>query len=387
MVPRVPAYRRHPNGQAFIEHKSIAKPSHRLYLGKYGTPASKTAYQEAVNQILAAHSPAAAFTPGARPASISELVLAYLTFAEGHYRKDGKTTAEFIHIRTALFALNRMFGSTLGRDFGPRYLKALQAGFIRDDYERRHVNRLVGIVKRFFKWCCADELLPPELFHKLACVEGLRAGRGDVRENEPIKPVPRAFVDAVLPYLQPTVAAMVPVQYLCGMRPAEVCMMRPCDLNMSGPIWLYTPPRHKNAWRGHSLVKAVPRAAQAILKPFLPLDTAAYIFSPRASEFARVGKHVVRRGKEIRDHYDTNSYRRAIVYGFEKAKRQKVELVRWHPNQLRHLIATEISQQLGQQAAQRWLGHGDMDTTAIYAESEVSELIAIAQELDRRWAG
>jgi site-specific recombinase XerD len=123
-----------------------------------------------------------------------------------------------------------------------------------------------------------------------------------------------------------------------------------------------------------------------LLSQFLGDDPNAFLFSPVASEKTRLGKVSRRRSKVLRSRYDTDSYRQAINYGFDKAKRAKVEIPHWHPNQLRHLIATEIDQSLGRQASQRWLGHACMDATAIYAQQQVKELVSIARELDRQWA-
>ena len=42
----LPKYRRHSNGQAFVQHKSILTRDHRLYLGKYGSPESQRRYRQ-----------------------------------------------------------------------------------------------------------------------------------------------------------------------------------------------------------------------------------------------------------------------------------------------------------------------------------------------------
>lgn len=51
MSRSVPKYRRHPNGQAFVQHRSIENPSHRMYLGSYGTPESKRRYRQFLTQL------------------------------------------------------------------------------------------------------------------------------------------------------------------------------------------------------------------------------------------------------------------------------------------------------------------------------------------------
>lgn len=371
-APRIPKYRKHPNGQAFIEHQGA-----RRYLGKHGTPESLARYRAEIDRILGGVT-----MPVASPLdlTIAEVCVAFLDHAQKYYGD----SQEYKNFRTAITSVTQLFGSIKGKDVGPRLLIGLQQHWTTaKDWSRTNINHQVGRVKRMFRWACKHELIPPEISYRLECVDGLRAGKCDARESAPVRPVDPAHVDAVLPYLSPTVSAMVQVQRFCGMRPSEVCGIRGADIERSGEIWLYRVDDHKNAWRGQKLVKAIPKRAQCILEAFL--SEPGFLFSPQRAERARVGK-IGRRKKLLREHYDADSYRQAIGYGFDKAQRQKVTLVRWHPNQLRHLIATEVSQSLGQQAAQRWLGHADLDTTAIYAEKEVTELVAIAKELDRRWA-
>lgn len=418
MQPRAPKYRKCPNGQAFVEHCSIPNKSRRCYLGKYGSEESHKRYAEIVQQILSGGFIPKHATCESDDVTVDELILDYLEFAETYYYKDGKPSKEFANMSRTLVLLSELCGSDPAAKFGPRALEAFQKHLIRLDFARTQVNYTVRRVKRFFRWCCKQERINPESYHRLDCVDGLRRGRCNARESKPVRPVARQWVDVTLPFVALEIQAMIELQYLCGMRPGEVCIMRGCDIDTSGPVWLYTPSEHKNAWRSKPLVKAIPRSAQAVLAPFLDVDPNLYLFSPANAEARR--NEVRRRNRKTpltpsqakrkakaspkrakKDHYTACSYRRTIEYGVNAANRARlkaaekenipldqVELVpNWHPNQLRHAIATEISQTLGQQAAQRWLGHADLNTTSIYAEAEVSELIAIAQQLDRRWAG
>lgn len=47
------------------------------------------------------------------------------------------------------------------------------------------------------------------------------------------------------------VSAMILLQWHTGMRPNEVVQIRTADVDRSGTVWVYRPPRHKNAYRGH----------------------------------------------------------------------------------------------------------------------------------------
>ena len=99
----------------------------------------------------------------------------------------------------------------------------------------------MGRVRRMFRWAAAEELVPPAIYQALTAVGGLRRGRSHARETAPIEPVSDGVIEATLPHLPEVVADMVRLQRLTGMRPAEVCLIRPCDLNRDGgSVDLYT---------------------------------------------------------------------------------------------------------------------------------------------------
>jgi len=371
---RVPKYRKHPNGQAFIEVNTK-----RYYLGTYDSPESHQKYREFVNGLLSGKAEIAPPSLGGL-ASLDELILAYLTFARDYYGK----SAEFEHLKTVLKDVSDNYGAIPAKDFGPRSLQLIRDSWIRRGWARTNINHQVSRVRRFFRWCGSQELVPGEIASRLTCLDALRAGKTTAKESPKVKPPAVADVIAVLPFLTPVVAAMVQTQYQCGMRPSDVCEMQGDQIDTRNEIWLYHVGKHKNSWRGQSLTKAIPVAISKLIAPYLERSNGSYLFTP-SEAIAQAGRKMSKRGsKLIRDHYDADSYRKAVNYGFAKAKRRKLEIPHWHPNQLRHLIATEISQELGQQAAQRWLGHSDMNTTAIYAEGEVRELVSIAKALEKR---
>ena len=64
-----------------------------------------------------------------------------------------------------------------------------------------------------------------------------------------------------------------------------------------------------------------------------------------------------------RDHYDRDSYRRAIARACDLAK-----FPHWHPHQLRHNYATRIRKEYGVEAARILLGHRSTAVTELYAE-------------------
>src|SRR5262249_13518679 len=149
------------------------------------------------------------------------------------------------------------------------------------------VNHRTNRIRRMFKWAVENELVPPSVLHGLQAVRGLQRGRTGAREPAPIEPVHAATVEATLPYLNRHVAAMTQLQRLTGMRPGEVCMMRACDVDTSGDVWLYRPGsnlgpvgQHKTAHHGKHRIVALGPKAQEIVRQFLRLNTTDFLYSP-----------------------------------------------------------------------------------------------------------
>jgi hypothetical protein len=93
-----------------------------------------------------------------------------------------------------------------------------------------------------FAWAAENELVPIETYQAFAIVAGLRRGGTEAREEPPVRPVPDDVVERVLPHLSPTVATMVWVQRLAGMRPQEIILMRAADIDRSDPkCWVPAP--------------------------------------------------------------------------------------------------------------------------------------------------
>ena len=380
----VPKYRRNPDGRAFVEYKK-----RRTYLGQFGTASSKKAYRDFVAGLVG--DPQAAPTQSVTGLTVAEAAADYMLQAERYYAGSG----EFNNVRVAVDDFVKLFASDELRELSPRHLLEFQRQLVAAQYARTSINSRVSRVKRWLRWCASRELIPVGIYEGVRSVDGLRTGRSAATESEPVQPVKLADVEKTLRHVAPVVAAMARVQYLCGMRPSEVCRMRACDIDQSGPVWFYRPAKHKTAWRGVLLVKAIPAPAQKLLAPFLANDPDAWLFTPRMSrDFWK--KSVPRKSKvwayELRQRkrqkpsdrpYTSATYGKAIKYGIERARRAGEAVAYWQPNQLRHAIAAELSRTLGQQAAQRWLGHSRLETTAIYAGLNAEELAQIAAAVDR----
>jgi integrase len=247
----------------------------------YGSEESKEKYRRLLAEWLAGRPPEApepaADTEGI---SIAELMLAYLRWADGYYRKDGRPTRETINIRLALRPLRQLYGLTPARDFGPLALKAVRQAMIDACLCRNECNKRTRIVVRLFKWAVEHEHVPPAVHQGLKAVAGLRKGRSAARESEPVRPVDDVWVDAVRPFVSRQVWAMIELQRLTGMRPGEVVLMRTGDIDRSGRVWEYVPHAHKTEHHGRERRIFLGPKAQEVLRPWLRADPMAYLFSP-----------------------------------------------------------------------------------------------------------
>jgi integrase len=404
-----------------------------VMLGKYGTAASRQEYA----RVLAEWDAAGRRLVGSQrnhDVTVNEVILAFWKHAEQHYRDpDGHPTAELAKFKLSLKPLKELYGLKRAADFGPLALDAIRLRLVDADPGRRgtrlsrnEVNKRVRQIKRVFKWAVAQELVPATVYHALQAVSGLARGRTKARETEPVRPVADALVDAIRPYVMPEVWAMVELQRLTGMRPGEACVVRACDIDMSGPVWLHRPNRHKTAWRGRERVIALGPRAQAIVRPFLTLNTEAYLFSPVQALAERSASLRARRKSKVQpsqrnrrarnrrrppsDRYTTGSYQRAIHRACDRAFPAPSELARrpgerpsawrsrlgagkwselkawqaahrWHPSQLRHNFATMARRHYGLEAAQVVLGHSKADVTQVYAERDLTLALKVASEV------
>lgn len=412
MSVRIPKYRRHkPSGQALVE---IA--GRRRYLGKYNSDESREAYRRLIAELMSRRETPLE-VPAARRLTINELVLRYYRFAKTYYVKRGRLTDEIASLRAALRRLRALYGRTSAGEFGPRAFKAVREAMTQEKLSRKYINDSMARVRRMFRWAVAEELLPVSAYQALTTVPGLRRGRSAAQESRPILPVADDVIAQTLPHLSDVVADMIRLQQLAGMRPAEVCLVRPVDLDRSGEVWTFRPESHKSEHVGKQRVVFLGPQAQAILHTYLARDPEEFCFSPRDAERTRRAQQRAARQTPLRngvrrratkpvrapgDCYTSDSYRRAIHRACDQAflhptisdipasKRTVPETAelrtwqrnhRWSPNRLRHAAATKVRREFGLEAAQVILGHSAADVTQIYAERDFAKGVDVAMRI------
>lgn len=408
----VPKYRHHKaSGQAVVT-VNVNGRRKDVYLGVFGSEESKSEYARVVSEFrVAGMDPS---TPK-KNLTVAEVLVAFRKYAERYYsRPDGTPSGEFREFSLVIRVVRQLYAHTLAADFGPLALKACRQAMEESGLARGVINQRVGRIKRLFKWATAEELVPPHVFQGLNAVAGLRRGKTTARETEPVRPVPDAQLELVLPYLTPTVRAMVQVQRFTGMRPGELCAMRMRDILRSGETWVYRPKEHKTAHHGRERVVAIGPRAQAILAPVIEaIGPDDYVFNPaksleewyamkRASRKSKVQPSQVNRKKSTRDRklpaavkFCRRTYASSVTSAIGRQNRDAaqhdvapghcgpniLQCPHWHPHQVRHTHATEVRRKFGLEAAGAALGHARMSATEIYAERDQGLAERVAAEV------
>jgi integrase len=398
---RIPKYSLHKHsGQARV----TVRGKH-VYLGKYGSAASHQKYAEIIAGLGDSSLNTVPDTSfgGFPELSVDEVILQYLLHAKSYYSFNGQPTKEYRCMLDAVKHLRARYGACAAAEFGPRKLALVREDMIEQELARTVINNRINRIRRVFKWSVSMELVPPAVYQGICSLEGLKFGRSKAKESKPVKPVSDVEIERTLTVATPQVRAMILLQRYTGMRPGEVVIMRPCDIDFNSSPWIYSPYTHKNRYRGHAREIPLGPKSQQLIAPFLPRAAGEYLFSPAESE-----KHRNQQRRQLREtpmtpsqarrkakakpkrpkrkRYDVESYRRAIRYCQIKLQRlqdtlsedQKNPVEYWHPHQLRHQFATVVRKELGAEAVQIGLGHKSTDLVDLYAEKNLEAAKTIA---------
>lgn len=375
----IPKYRKHATGQAMVR---IHGKDH--YLGAFGSPESKQKYNRLIAEHLAGATTA---QPGAN-ITINELV-AHVWRTQNIKMKDRRQKERLK--RSAAFLLE-FYGDTPASEFGPLALKTVRVAMVVKGWTRTHVNHCVGVLRRIFKLAVADQLVPAAVHTALGLVEDLRKGEavgeeGHVApEGRTVVAVPEEDVEPVLAFCLPVVADMARLQARCGARGDELCQMRPADIDRTKPVWEFRPQRHKTEGKGFERVIFLGPHAQAILAPYLLRAADSWCFSPAEAYGRWLADHGRKpsKGKRApRNVYKASSYGHAIAKACAKyneaaaacetlaAKLGHTLKVRriepWSPHRLRHLAATRLVDEFGEETARKVLGQATLSMAQRYS--------------------
>ena len=382
----------------------------RIYLGHYGSPEADAAYDRVKKEHarLTAEKrsdPTFHISKEEKNVTLDDVAAAFLDYAEKRFNGN----CHYECYRTALeFAID-IYGHLPVDEFSPLKLKTVREEIIRSKrFCRNIINRNVGRILTAISWGVENELVDSRTIAALREVKPLPKGTPDTFNHKKRGSVPVNVIQRTLPYLPPTLRAMVVIQWLTGCRPSEIFNMRVGEIDQNPEnapgLWYYKPAHHKTERfddDGEEKIIPLGLPEQELLAPYLlgkkPTDA---VFSPktameerhaekRSNRKTKVTKSQQRRDdaraknpKKYNEFYDRNAYLGAIKYAIDKANRNLKDgekpVPNWFPYGLRHSAGTEITKTEGKDRAQHLLGHASLQTTNIYDDSalEVREELA-----------
>ena len=253
-----------------------------IHLGIYGSPESKTAYRRFLAEIQA--NPADYLPSGKKNVTIRELTATFLDHAKANF-----DATKYAHCRVVVLDfLNKLFGdNTPVEDFKPRSLILVRKEMIQSlRYCRRIVNRYTFLIISIFRWGVENDLLSETTWQTLKAVKSLPKGYPGTYDNEERQPISDAVIQRTLPFMPPTIRAMVIVQRLTGMRPNEIFKMRAGDIDPSqdNGLWYYAPGSYKTSRFVGKIVFPLGKPEQELIAPYLEGKNAENaVFSPRTA--------------------------------------------------------------------------------------------------------
>jgi integrase len=368
-----------------------------FYLGRWNSPESHVRYDRRIAEWLANGRRLPGPEARAGQQTVSEIILAFDTYAEQRYPASGRELENF---RRAFEPLRDLYGRAAVRDFGPKALKAVQQRMIELGWCRAVINRRVGRIKALFRWAESEELVSPSTYHALQTVRGLPKGMPGVREAPPTEPAFWEQAEKVIPFCPRVIGAMLRIQWLSGMRSGEIRVMRTMDLDRSEPrCWYYCPGsdagphgRHKNAWRGQTRIVVLgPQAIEAVTPWLREDDPTAYLFQPRQAvaernarrragrKSPRTPSQLARKRKANPKRvpgtlYTPTSYAHAVARACAKAQ------VKFRPYALRHGRKMQVEAAVDVDAARTVLGQRSIVATQHYGTLDLrkaTEVMAV----------
>jgi integrase len=371
---------------------------------------------------------------------VADLCDDYQAHAGTIYVKRGRQTTTMSEVIAALRCLRDACGELSAATVEAPQIASLrdsmiwsESGGMRRALGRGTVNGRLRVIQQGFAWAHAEKgRVPQAVAVAVSMVAPLRQGRSAAHEPEEVRPVAWDVVERTIDEASSVVADMIGLQWLTGMRPDEVCVMRGCDLQTASvaapappsaaetktkkrasasppePVWVYRPEHHKTEHHGKAREVCLGPKAIEIVRPYLRPEAQGYLFSPRAAvaEWAAESGHR-QDPSRAGDRYTTRGYRQAIHRACDRAfpfpgERKPTELRkltaeelaahraaraawqekhRWNPNQLRHAWATAVRRQFGVEASKVGLGHSDIKTAEIYAERDRERAMDVARKV------
>lgn len=369
---------------------------------------------------------------------VADLCEQYLRHAEKTFVKDGDITSHVHRIKSALQPWIELplkardprrrdpdidgagvaaMGDLPAGEVAPPDLARYRDAMVRwggKVRSRTTVNEYLGVVRSMYRWAVERGTVEASVWHGMQAVESLKRGRSEAKESKRVPAVPREVVDQTLPWLSPTVVAMIEVMWHTPVRAEEVVAMRGDEFDTAEDVWLYRPgswkTQHAEREDKQRVIPIGPQAQQT-LRPFMERAKGGYLFKP--SEGAGKAQHhhgacytseslrkVVHRACDQAWPLPERLARRRIPATGRKHKKLETPQAwrrrlgdagwaevlewrqqhRWNPNQLRHAKLTRLDRQYGTEKARRIAGHGNLSSTLSYIDPNLDLAVQAARE-------
>jgi len=377
----------------------------KIILGRSGTPEAEAALRKLQIQILS--DPTLSFLYPQQQITVDVLCLAYLQYAKE------SDPSHYFGIKTACTILLKNFGGQAIESLDSSHFLILQEKYVEHGVSRQYCNMLMGYIRRMLNWGKLKKMVSLKVKEEAKAVPPLKKGKKQRAPDKPKrKAVREGVVNRTLPYLLPTIRAIVQIQRATGARPSEICNMKVGEIDTKFTtqdgmnIWMYVPGTHKNAWRedDDDCPRIIPlgKPEQEIIAPrLIGKSDDDYVFSPRDTEQERRERDAARRKTKVqpsqlakmrrnakkpkrqRTPYTAEAYNRAIHRAIEVANKHLPDAERipfWTPYMLRHSKVTNVIAE-ALNTARATVGQKSLATTQRYDHSDV--IIAISQAVDR----
>jgi integrase len=318
-----------------------------------------------------------AVTP-ARSIALQELLELFFRYNTKIGKSESYTIRQAFSIILGMFPDDQPKPDTATFKVG--YLVKFQRHLINVGYAQIQANRLFSAAKRVFAWGGKPRFdletwdkLPPivtsEFLIDMNAIESVSEGKN----NPPRKEVEADVVVAVFPFVTETVADMLRLQLLTGMRPKELCAMKVGNIKKTkeefaeygqlfdGENWIYVLPEHKT--KKYIGTKTCPLGyeEQEILAKYMNQPLGTFLFwNTHSRPMTRVC-------------YDRNI----------KTAIETHNLKKFVPYQIRHTALTEISLEHGRDIARAVAGHTTEQMTARYDHSDLEKAFRVVRERNK----
>ena len=250
---------------------------------------------------------------GEKRVTVRELAAAFLDHAEANVNH-----TDYTHFRVAILDfLDKLYGNNFPvDDFKPRCLKLVREEMVESRrFCRNTINKYTKFIVATFRWGVENELVLETTWRALKVVKSLPKGHEGTFDHEEREPVPDEIVIRTLPFMPPTLRAMVQLQRILGMRPSEIIKMRVGDIDTTrgNGLWYYVPNAYKTARFVGKVVFPLGEPEQKLIAPYIVGEASeSAVFSPRTAQNERNAEKRAKRKTTIPPSQVARNAERAI---------------------------------------------------------------------------